>query len=105
MPVNSASPPLARPPSAAAASARRIIRPSCFLPLDQRRARLLFVGKMRAPAGDLLVVLVPLAGDEDDIAFLRLENHLLDGTGAIRFGVATGRASAHGFDDRERIFA
>src|SRR6185503_6557079 len=72
-PVNSASSPLARPPSAAAASASRII---CLFPLHQRRARLFLVGKMGALAGDLLVVLVSLAGNEDHVRGIGVRDHL-----------------------------
>ena len=61
---------------------------------------------MQAPAGDFLVRLVPLSGDEHYIFFLCRQNDAFDGARAVGLHIVGGRdALADFLDDRKRVFA
>ena len=99
-PVKGTSAPLVRAPSAAAASARRI------MPCSAQARRAPALRRSAAPAGDLLVGLVPFPRDENDVSRVGAGQRDLDGAGAVRFHlVRRGDAALDVGDDRERILA
>src|SRR6185503_7208293 len=71
----------------------------------QQLARDLAIVERVLHSGDLLPLLVALAGDQDDVAVARALERACDSAAPVRLDVEVGRAGEHLVDDRERILA